>query len=279
MNRPRIINPAHRYRATARRAVLRLMAGEPARDTLHRLRTNLRRLEAYVELIGDRERAAALRQLVSRLSRLRALQVFSAYLETIDAPHRDHRLVQERLEKARARIERKRWYQQIETFLAELPIEGRSVPPEWVAARLRTLHQDDINALQALATDAARHVTRAVLHELRLRLKTIRYQEEWANGRLGESTLLSMLKQMQKVLGRYEERAQFRKLAKRYGLKSRKAIVKDWRRERARARRIIEQLPSLIEALRSLTDPIAQSSAWRARRLESPARPLPVLTR
>jgi CHAD domain-containing protein len=88
------------------------------------------------------------------------------------------------------------------------------------------------------------------LHALRLALKTIRYQTEWLPGQAAtKQDGLKRIKQVQALLGRYEEMADFRRWGKRLNLTVQARIERDWKRARRRARRVPEELAWLLDAL------------------------------
>lgn len=91
---------------------------------------------------------------------------------------------------------------------------------------------------------------RTRLHALRLALKTIRYQTEWLPGQAAtKQDGLKRIKQVQALLGRYEEMADFRRWGKRLNLTVQARIERDWKRARRRARRVPEELRWLLDAL------------------------------
>ena len=74
------------------------------------------------------------------------------------------------------------------------------------------MHEKNLARLISAASDKPR---RKRLHALRLALKTIRYQMEWLPGRpRPNQALVKRIKQVQAVLGRYEELADFRRWRK-----------------------------------------------------------------
>ncbi len=97
-----------RYRAVVLRALARLSAGDTDPMTLHRTRTHLRRLQAYLELVGEARNADTIARCVMRLSKLRMLHVFMHYLKTHDAPRPDRKAAKRRLRATRDKLERAR---------------------------------------------------------------------------------------------------------------------------------------------------------------------------
>jgi CHAD domain-containing protein len=107
-----------------------------------------------------------------------------------------------------------------------------------------------VEALRALIAEASTRPRRQVLHALRLRLKTIRYQEEWVGGTSRrDRPLLRLLKRAQTVLGDYEDRVQFRKLAGHLSKRTRRRAKRDWRRAKKKARRLAPQLQAVVDEL------------------------------
>lgn len=241
---------AARYQTIALHALARLTAGDILPKTVHRLRTHLRRLQAYLELVGEDRNARIMAKCVSRLSSLRTLQVFERYLSRQGAPKSDVRKVKDRIRARRARLDRKHAYRKIEQCVRRHALPPTPTAPDWMATRMEGLRRLHAHGLQDLILKATANPRRKTLHELRLTIKSIRYQEEWALSQAyARPQLVRWLKRVQSVLGEYEELAQFRKLARRLTLKSSAAIVKDWRRARRRARALPEQLTGVIEAL------------------------------
>ena len=216
-------------------------------DSVHDVRTGLRKLQAYWELCGESERAAVAADCVSRLSLLRSLQVFERYLNRRGAPRSDVKTVQSRLEKLSRKLARKRTLSIIERALKDLSVPALELPS--LAARLTEARPGHAEALHALIRKAS-EPKRKTLHELRLKIKTIRYQEEWLlDHPAGNKELVAALKDAQDILGTYEERAEFRKLAKKLDLKFSPRIRKDWRRARKRARALPQKLRRHLPAL------------------------------
>ncbi len=223
-------------------------AGE---KTLHRLRTHLRRLQAFLELIGEHRTAEEASRWISRLSRLRTLQVLRGYLSERGARTRDRRKVRKRIREAEARLRRKRVYRKIARFIRDdafLPGTAASK----LDRRLAASRLANTESLRELAAQAAAAPKRKRLHALRLKIKSIRYQEEWARTELVASNfgqLIRHLRRMQSILGEYEDLAEFRQLAGKMELSIRSRITKDWRRARRRARKIPENVGPVVEAL------------------------------
>lgn len=241
---------ASRYRTVALHALASLSAGDRRAKTLHRLRTHLRRLQAYLELVGEEENAKTIARCVSRFSRLRTLHVFDQYLDRCDAPGRDRRLVKQRIRVLESTLKKKQAYGKVERVVEHHALPPTPAPSDWLGRHLIALRTRQAGRLRELIARADADPRRKTLHRLRLMIKSVRYQEEWALGEpYARPDLVAWLKQAQTVLGEYEERAQFRKLAAKLGLKSRPAIDKDWRRARARARALPARLAELVAGM------------------------------
>lgn len=233
-------------RAAALKALARLARGDRRAKTLHRLRVQLRRLQAYLELVGEAENAELVADCVSRLSDLRTLHVFQAYLRAIRAPGEDRRVVRARAKALRKRLDRKNIWSKIARRVERHALPPSPAPADWLAQRLPALRRRHAAELAALIAEARDDPRRKQLHALRLKVKALRYQEEWAAGR---TKLALLLKEAQTLLGEYEERAQFRKLARKLGLQSLDRITADWRRARARAQEVPAGLAPVLDAL------------------------------
>jgi CHAD domain-containing protein len=226
-----------RYRAVVLQALARLSTGDTDPVTLHRARTHLRRLQAYLELVGENRNADTIARCVMRLSKLRTLQVFERYLAKLGAPRSDRKAVKRRLRAARKKLERARAYAVIERTVRRHVLPPTPANPEWLTERMRAARHAHADALQQLVAEIDAKPRRKMLHRLRLLIKSIRYQEEWALERaFAMPALVRRLKQVQAVLGDYEDLVQFRKLACSLDLRSSAAIKKNWRRARKRAR-------------------------------------------
>jgi CHAD domain-containing protein len=143
-------------------------------------------------------------------------------------------------------------YGRIEQRLQKLPVSLAISDDEFLSQRLDILRQQHAEALRALQARALAAPRRKLFHQIRLLIKTIRYQEEWAlDGPLGKPTLLTRLKRVQSVLGAYEDRAQFRKWSRSLKLGVRPRIRKDWRLARRRAWTVASQLDAIIDQVSS----------------------------
>lgn len=242
--------------ASNKDTVLRLLAevtvGRERVDSIHAIRTHCRRLQALLELCGEAKRAREVAVGVSRLSRLRALQVFRQYLVRCDATQKDLTLVDDRLAKQTRKLQRTEAYQKIERVVLKLALQRIASPVDVGSRRLdarRHAHERQFKELIVAASDKPR---RKRLHALRLALKTIRYQMEWLPGRTAATRdLLSRLKRVQTILGTYEELADFRRWGKPLSRPVQQRITKDWKRARKRARHVPDTLQWLLDALAS----------------------------
>lgn len=240
------------HQATVLQLLRRLIAGDCHADDVHKIRTHCRRLQSLLELCGDDERAAVMAESVSRLSKLRALQVFEGYLAKIEAPRADRDALHARAMKKERTLRRAEVYHGIEQAvrthaLPTVTHSGRSLED-----RLEMLRHEHVQDLERLIERASDEPRRKRLHALRLRLKTLRYQTEWLSGRSeSKQIFLKRIKRVQALLGRYEELADFRRWGKDLDQAVRRRIQKDWKRARKRARAVPGDLAWLVDALAS----------------------------
>lgn len=226
-----------RYRTVVLQALTRLSGGDENHETLHRARTHLRRLQAYLELVGEDRTAGTIDRCVTQLSKLRTLQVFERYLAKLGAPRSDRKAVTRRLRTAREKLDRARTYPAIERVVRKLASAPPPATTAWLADRMQAARQAHADTLRQLVARIGAKPRRKTLHRLRLLIKSIRYQEEWALDQpYAMPDLVQRLKHVQAVLGEYEDLVQFRKLARVLDLRSSAAIKKQWRRVRTRAR-------------------------------------------
>ena len=241
---------AARYQTVSLHALAKLSAGDVRPKTVHRLRTHLRRLQAYLELVGEDRNAEIMANCASRLSPFRTLQVFERYLSRLRAAPSDIRKVKDCIRKKRVKLDRRQVYLKIERRVRRHALPPTPASPDWMADRMEKLRREHAKSLHELISEAIANPRRETLHALRLKIKPIRYQEEWAlDQAYARPEIVGRLKRAQSVLGDYEERAQFRKLARTLHLKSYAKILKDWRRARTRARTLPTKLTGLIGAL------------------------------
>ena len=226
-----------RYREIALKALARLSGGDTDAATLHRARTHLRRLQAYLDLVGEDRHAASIAHCVTRMSKLRTLQVLAGYLKTHSAPRSDRKAVKRRLRATREQLARGCVYTAIDRIVRRCTLPSVPTNPAWLAERMQAARDSHADVLRRLTAGVGTKAGRKTLHRLRLLIKSIRYQEEWALGRpFAKPGLIRRLKRMQMVLGSYEDLVQFRKSARSMGLHASPAINKAWRKARTRAR-------------------------------------------
>ncbi len=243
---------AAEYQAAVLRLVHRLIAGHCQPNTVHAIRTHCRRLQALLELCGDDERAIVMAQSVRRLSKLRALQVFQQYLRKIKAPRADVDALDAWIGKGEQKLRRTQTYRKIEQAVWKHALPTSTHLNRSLKDRLEVLRHVHGKNLECLIAAASEKLRRKRLHALRLALKTIRYQTEWLPGRPGpKQALVKRIKQVQALLGRYEEMADFRRWGKELDLTVRTRIQKDWKRARKRARAVPGDLAWLVDALAS----------------------------
>lgn len=232
----------HSYRE-ARSILAELASGRMTAKTLHRLRIHLRRLQALYELIGDATTAKMLSESVSRFSKLRTLQVFLKYLRDCNAPKPDRERIRRLIKKQRDRLQAKDAYHQTRQLLRRHVRPPMPAHARWLTDRLRCQRADRLERLRGEALAAAADPRRRTLHALRLAIKALRYQEEYGFGHQGaQPHLVQLLREAQNILGAYEERAQFKKLARRHKLTAKSRIGSDFRRARKLARALPHKL-------------------------------------
>jgi len=245
-----VVQAAAAYQATVLRLIRHAMAGDGTADTIHSIRTHCRRLQAVLELCNNRDRAAMMARTVSRLSRLRALQVFRQYLMKIEAPESDITAVEAWIVEREHKLTRAQTYRKIEQAVWKQALPMITPPGLSLKHRLEVLRHEHERLLSRLIEKALEKPRRKRLHALRLALKTIRYQTEWLPGQAAaKQDGLKRIKQVQALLGRYEEMADFRRWGKRLNLTVQARIERDWKRARRRARRVPEELSWLLDAL------------------------------
>lgn len=227
----------------------RLAAGDGRPKTLHRLRTHLRRLQAFYDMIEQPDRAEVVGDCVSRLSKLRSFHVFHRFLQDHDGPRSDLRMIRSRIRTEEKTLRRSERYHAIQESVRIHPSYPHEMVKPWSASRVALLRRGQEATLRRLLEEARADPRRKRLHALRLAVKTARHQEEWfLDQPYGRARLVKRLKKAQRVLGRYGELVQFRKLARKLRLKSHGTIVKACRRSQKPARALLPKL------LRSLTD-------------------------
>ncbi len=230
-----------RARALAFARALRKPPFHP--ETVHRLRTHLRRLQAHAEFLQRPRIAARLVDCVSWLSDLRALYVFQQRLRRRGASVPDRTRVDVAVRDEEWAVARAGYPEAILTRLASLSVSRMRCPSAFLAERLASLGRDRAARLDTALRGLSPEATRKELHRLRLLIKSLRYQEEIAfkAGR-GDSKTVAALKRLQRTLGDYCDRDQFRRLAKKMDLECRSEMKKEYRRYRQRARAAVRRL-------------------------------------
>jgi CHAD domain-containing protein len=234
---------AAQYLALALRFANALQGPPYPPETVHKLRTHLRRLQAYAEFSERPVAAARLDHCVKWLSGLRALDAFRRSLRRRGAEAQDLRRVDEASREEEQAVAQAGYLDAIRAVLAGLSLARIRRPAAFMTARLTSLgrvHAARLtDALSALSPEA----TRKELHRLRLLVKSLRYQEEIAqNTAWGNPRRLAALQRLQRTLGDYCDLDQFRRLAKQMGLVCKNEIKKEYRRCRTRARAAVRKL-------------------------------------
>lgn len=206
-------------------------------ETVHRLRTHLRRLQAYAEFMQRRKAVAALAQSVTWLSRLRTLDVFHRYLRRRKAASQDVRRVAWALREEEMKVAHAGYMEAIRSLLESMVLARMRGPDDVLARRLESLGREHADRLSAALRELSVEAKRKELHRLRLLVKSLRYQEEivletaWGNPRS-----VAALKRLQRTLGDYCDRDQFRRIARKMKLACRGEVRKEYRRYRKLAR-------------------------------------------
>jgi len=212
-------------------------------ETVHRLRTHVRRLQAYAEFLQRPRIAAGLAECVSWLSDLRALYVFQQSLRRRGASVRDRSRVDAAVRDEERAVAAAGYPGAIRTRLAGFSVSRMRHPAAFLAERLAALGQERAARLDAALRGLSPEATRKELHRLRLLIKSLRYQEEIAfeAGR-GDARTVAALKRLQRTLGDYCDRDQFRRLARKMDLECRSEVKQEYRRYRQRARAAVRRL-------------------------------------
>ena len=212
-------------------------------ETVHRLRTHVRRLQAYAEFLRRPKTAARLSQSVTWLSRLRTLDVFQRYLRRRGGAARDLRRVVWALREEEMMVAHAGRLDAIRSVLAKTPIARMHRPVEFVEARLSALHRETAEGLAKALRGLSPEATRKELHRLRLLVKSLRYQEEIALATVwGDPRRVAAFKRLQRTLGDYCDRDQFRRLAKKMNLACRSELKKEYRQYQKKAREAVRKL-------------------------------------
>lgn len=217
-------------------------------ENVHRLRTHLRRLQAYAEFLQRPKAAAALAQSVTWLSRLRTLDVFLRFLRRRGGDAGDLRRVAWALKEEGTMVAHAGRLDSIRAVLAKTTIARMRRPAAFVAVRLDSLGREQADRLNAALRGLSVEAKRKELHRLRLLVKSLRYQQEIALETIrGESRAVAALKRLQRTLGDYCDRDQFRRLARKMKLACRGEMQKEYRRYRKLARAAVRK-PGLPES-------------------------------
>ncbi len=223
-------------------------------ETVHRLRTHVRRLQAYAEFLQRPRIAAGLAECVSWLSDLRALYVFQQSLRRRGASVLDRSRADAAVRDEERAVARAGYPEAIGTRLVGLSVSRMRRPAAFLAERLASLSLERATHLDTALRGLSPEATRKELHRLRLLIKSLRYQAEIAleAGR-GDPRTVAALKRLQRTLGDYCDRDQFRRLAKKVNMECRNEMKQEYRRYRQRARAAVRRLAppqSLLIALR-----------------------------
>jgi CHAD domain-containing protein len=240
-----------RFQARAARYRLRCLVEAKALekafdpDTVHKLRTCLRRVQSYAEFLEHMEAAKRLGRAVSWFSHLRALYELQRYLRCMPAGPRDMRRVEKALCQEQKRVRKAHYPDRVKQLLATITVDSLMRPDPFIIKRLEQSQLENRTKLYEALQGLPSKPKRKELHALRLLIKSLRYQQEiLADVGWGNPETVQALKRLQGVLGKYSDSAQFIRLAKELNLRCRKAIKKDCRQSRARARRAVCKLKS-----------------------------------
>ena len=212
-------------------------------ETVHRLRTHLRRLQAYAELMQRPKAASSLAKCVTWLSRLRTLDVFHRYLRRRRADAEDVRRVAWALREEETKVVHTGHLEMIQALLETTSIARMRRPDDFLTVRLESFSREHANRLNAALRRLSAEAKRKELHRLRLLVKSLRYQGEVAlDTPWGDPRTVAALKRLQRTLGDYCDRDQFRRLARKMGLACRGEMQKEYRRYRKLARAAVRKL-------------------------------------
>ncbi len=239
---------AGRYHQRAVRYVHALRRPPFPCEKVHQLRTHLRRLQAYAEFSRRPSLAGALDQSVSWLSRLRTLDVFLRFLRRCGGGAADVRRVAWALREEETMIANAGRVPAIQNLLSRATVSRLRRPPGDVTVRLRSLGADRVRRLHAALGALPHRPKRKDLHRLRLLVKALRYQEEIAlETSWGDAQAVAALKRLQRVLGDYCDRDEFRRTAKELHLACRGDMVRESRKYREKARSAVKKLGASAE--------------------------------
>ena len=228
-------------------------------ETVHKLRTHLRRLQSYAEYLDRPKDAERLGEAVSWFSRLRTLDEFQRYLRGLEVGAKDCRRVEKALRKEQEDVRKATRPAAVTQLLTDIPVAHLMRPGEYIAERFQRLQLENRTVLGRGLQELSSKPTRKELHRLRLLIKSLRYQQEIAvEMRRGNPQTVKALERLQTILGKYTDRTQFVSLAKELNLSCQNKIKKDRRLSRKRARRAVlklksEQAQPLLPIRRSIT--------------------------
>src|SRR5438105_8660471 len=116
-------------------------------ETVHKLRTHLRRLQSYAEYL-DRPRAAErLGEAVSWFSRLRTLDEFQRYLHRLDVGAKDCRRVEKALRSEQEDVRKANRAAAVTLLLTNTPVASLMRPGEYIADRFQRLQPENRTVL------------------------------------------------------------------------------------------------------------------------------------
>ena len=217
-------------------------------ETVHRLRTHLRRLQAYAELMQRPKASSSLAKGVTWLSPLRTLDVFLRYLRRRRGAVDDVRRVAWALREEETKVAHAGYVEAILALLERTSLDRMRGPDDVLAMRLESLGREHADRLNAALRGLSAKAKRKELHRLRLMVKSLRYQEEiiletpW-----GSRPSVAALQRLQRTLGEYCDRDQFCRLAGKMKLACRGEMQKEYRRYRKLARAAVRK-PGLPES-------------------------------
>jgi len=212
-------------------------------ETVHLLRTHLRRLQAYAEFLERPKAAASFAKSVTWLSRLRTLDVFRQFLRRRRADPEDVRRVTWALREEGMKVAHAGHLDAIRAVLEATTIVGMCRSATYLSARLESLGREHAGRLNAALRGLSAEAKRKELHRLRLLVKSLRYQEEIAlDTPWGNPQSMAAFKRLQRILGDYCDRNQFRRLARKMKLACCGEMQKEYRRYRKLARAAVRKL-------------------------------------
>ena len=212
-------------------------------ETVHRLRTHLRRLQAYAEFMQRPKAASSLAKCVTWLSRLRTLDVCLRFLRRRRGDADDLRRVAWVLKEEGAMVAHAGRLDAIRAVLAKTMVARLSRPDDFLAMRLESLSREHADRLNTALRGLSLKAKRKELHCLRLLVKSLRYQEEIAlDTSWGNPRSMAALKRLQRTLGDFCDRDQFRRLAKKMKLACLGEMKMEYRLHRKRARTAVRRL-------------------------------------